>query len=111
MVAQAISGWHGYARRVVEQLAVSSPGMARSVVTSSGLGCRDHEMESFVLGPESDIVIEMAASDLISRLQVIYTHVAERLVDRLALVAGDPDTEDLANRISFVVASSHFADA
>jgi hypothetical protein len=68
-------------------------------------------MESFVLGPESDIVVERVASDLISRLQVIYTHIGERLVDRLTLDAGDPDTVDLANRISFVVASSHFADA
>ena len=111
LVTEAVSGWHDYTRRVVEQVDVVSPGVALSVLVSSGLGHRDLEMESFVLGPDSDRIVERVGSELVNRLQVIYTHLGERLVDLLLLDAGDPYTGDLADKMSFVVARSHFADA
>ena len=111
MIAEAAAGWFDYIRRVVEQADVVSSDLARAVLVSSGLGDRDVEMESFVFADDSDLLVERVSRELTNRLQVIYTHCGERLVDRFALDAGDPYSGDLADRMSFVVARSHFADA
>ncbi len=111
MVSATLPGWHEYVRRVAEDVGVVSPDPASSVLIASSLGLRDREMESFVFGDGSNLLVGRVRRELVARLQVVYTHVGERLVDRLASEAGDPYSGDLANRMSFVVARSHFADA
>ena len=111
MIAETIPGWLGYTRRVVEEADVVSSELACSVLVCSAIGLRDPPLEMFVLGDDSDRLVARARRELVDRLQVIYTHCGERLVDRLETEAGEPDADDLADRMSFVVARSHFADA
>jgi len=111
MVARAIPGWHDYARRVAEEIGSAHQGLAQAVLIAASLGGRDREMESFVIGPTSDQLVTRVRRELISRIQVVYTHGGERLVDRLAAEAGDPQSGDLDDRMALVVARSHFADA
>ena len=111
MIAETIPGWLGYTRRVVEEADVVSSELACSVLVCSAIGLQDPQLEMFVLGDDSDRLVARARRELVDRLQVIYTHCGERLVDRLETEAGEPDADDLADRMSFVVARSHFADA
>lgn len=111
MMPEAILGWHDYTRRVVEETDVSSPDLARSVLICSSMGRRDPELESYVLGDGSDLLVARVRRELFNRLQVIYTHSGERLADQLVIDIGDPSSADLADRLSIVVARSHFADA
>lgn len=111
MVAETIPGWHDYARRVADGGSSVSVGLLQAVLIYSSLGRRDREMESFVIGEESDQLVDRVRRELINRLQVIYNHGGDRLVDRFELETGDPRSDDLDGRLALVVARSHFADA
>ncbi|MGB7860040.1 MAG: GTPase [Acidimicrobiia bacterium] len=81
------------------------------VVGAAALGKRDHVLEDFVLGETADEVVATAHRDLIQNLEVVYRHIGERLLELVESTLGEPDVDLVRDRVTAVVARSHFADA
>ena len=111
MVEETLPGWFEFARRVAEEQTHEHLRLRGAALIWASLGADDPEMMTYLFGPDHGLFVDRVERDLLSRLHVVYSHAAERLVERFLLETGDPESALVTERVSAVVARSHFADA
>ncbi|MEA1903545.1 MAG: GTPase [Actinomycetota bacterium] len=87
--------WMGCIEKTARPVMGRDRNLAVQTLLASGLGGGDRVAASVLFGIERDRVLDDVRSDLLARLQIIYDHVARRVVQRVRGVA----------------VSSHFAHA
>ena len=111
MIHRTLTGWSDFVRRVSAEVPKVRSDLGRAVLMQACLDESEVEPAVYLFGDEAQILVLRVRRDLIERLQVVYTHAGERLVEQHHEQVGEPDSAVLDERIAAVVARSHFADA
>ena len=111
ITGQAIDGWFDKVRGEVAAIDKRDRNLASAVLLSTALGSGDRRALETLFGADGDIPVERLRLALLDRLQVAYTQTAGRLCEALAPVSYEGEADELATRLTRVVARSHFADA
>ena len=110
LVVEAVDGWFHYVDRMTQHMPRRQRDLAAAVLTAASLGS-DVDGDRPLLGEGRLELVRRARRELEGRLQVVYGHLGERLVELFGTSLVPPDVEDLAVTLEAMVARSHFADA
>jgi len=111
ITSQAIDGWIDMVHGEVDEKNKRDRNLASAVLLSTALDSRDRQALESLFGADGDVLIERLRLALLDRLQVVYTQTADHLCESLAPASYEGEADELAARLTRVVARSHFADA
>lgn len=113
LIDNAVAGWLEEIGRMTGAARQRDRGLSAIVLVSAAMGSPSLHAAGVLFGIDGDVLIGEARRHLRSRLEVVYAQAGAALVDFLQL--SDLDTEPggdaLRQRLTGVVARSHFADA
>jgi energy-coupling factor transporter ATP-binding protein EcfA2 len=110
VIESAVGGWVGLVEERVGDLPERDRNLATKTLISAVLGSTDARDTLSMVWPGGDL-IERAALDLTSRLEVPYTHAARVGAERVASLHGAPITADVVGRLADAVVASQLTDA
>jgi len=111
LVGVAFDEWTGSVQSDVSVLNSRDRPLGRITVMASALGGGDRVAGAMLFGLDRDRMIRESRQELDTRLQVVYDHVARKVIRDIRNAAGAPEAELLAERARRAVVSSTFAYA